>query len=148
MKVSTKGRYGLRALVDLAANQESGQVSLKCIAERQGLSENYLEQMFSVLKKSGLVKSIRGAQGGYLLSRPADKVTVGDVLRVLEGTLAPVECVDTAFPEKCDRQGEGATAMVWRELGKKINEVVDSFTIADLVEEYHKKNQDNYIYYI
>lgn len=148
MKVSTKGRYGLRAVVDLAVNEKDGQVSLKSVAERQGLSENYLEQLFSSLKKSGLVKSVRGAQGGYLLARPADKITVGDVLRSLEGTLCPVECIDLEMPSSCDKADACVTATVWAKLRDKINEVVDSFTIADLVTDYKNKIQDDFIYYI
>ncbi len=148
LKVSTKGRYGLRAMVDLAANQDDTQVSLKSIAERQGLSENYLEQMFSVLKKSGLVKSVRGAQGGYFLAKPADKITVGDILRVLEGPVAPVDCISTDVHGQCCRESKCATIEVWKELRDKINEVIDSYTLANLVDEYNKKNQDGYIFYI
>ena len=148
MKVSTKGRYGLRAVVDLAVNENDGQVSLKSVAERQGLSENYLEQLFSSLKKSGLVKSVRGAQGGYLLARPADKITVGDVLRSLEGTLCPVDCIDLEMPSSCDKADACVTAPVWAKLRDKINEVVDSISIADLVTDYKNKIQDDYIYYI
>lgn len=148
MKVSTKGRYGLRAIVDLAINVDEGQVSLKSVAQRQGLSENYLEQLFSSLKKSGLVKSIRGAQGGYLLSKPADKITVGDVLRSLEGTLSPVECIDLDMPSCCDKSDLCVTAPVWAKLRDKINEVVDSITIADLVLDFKNKTKNDYIYYI
>lgn len=148
VKVSTKGRYGLRAIVDLAVNEKDGQVSLKSVAERQDLSENYLEQLFSSLKKSGLVKSIRGAQGGYLLAKPAEKITVGDVLRSLEGTLCPVDCIDLEMPSGCDKADYCVTAPVWAKLRDKINEVVDSITIADLVLDYKNKTQGDYIYYI
>ncbi len=148
MKVSTKGRYGLRAIVDLAVNDGDGQVSLKSVAERQGLSENYLEQLFSSLKKSGLVKSVRGAQGGYMLAKPADNISVGDVLRSLEGTLCPVDCIDLESPINCDRADLCVTATVWAKLRDKINEVVDSISIADLVLEFEKKTKNDYIYYI
>ncbi len=148
LKVSTKGRYGLRAIVDLAVNDKDGQVSLKSVAQRQGISENYLEQLFASLKKSGLVKSVRGAQGGYILSKPADKITVGDVLRSLEGTLCPVECIDLDLPTDCDKADVCVTAPVWAKLRDKINEVVDSFTIADLVLDYENKTKNDYIYYI
>lgn len=148
VKVSTKGRYGLRAIVDLAINNQDGQVSLKSVAQRQGLSENYLEQLFSSLKKSGLVKSIRGAQGGYLLAKPAEMISVGDVLRSLEGTLCPVECIDLDMATNCDRADECVTVTVWAKLRDKINEVVDSITIADLVSEYEEKTKNDYIYYI
>ncbi len=149
LKVSTKGRYGLRAIVDLAVNDREGQVSLKSVAERQGLSENYLEQLFSSLKKSGLVKSIRGAQGGYLLAKPAEKILVGDVLRSLEGTLCPVDCIDLEMPVSCDKADSCVTAAVWAKLRDKINEVVDSITVADLVQQHQEKTRnDDYIYYI
>ncbi len=148
MKVSTKGRYGLRAIVDLAVHEKDGQVSLNSVAARQGLSENYLEQLFSSLKKSGLVKSIRGAQGGYLLAKPAAKITVGDVLRSLEGTLCPVECIDLDIPSSCERSDTCVTATVWTKLRDAIDEVVDSITIADLTLEYLEKNKNNYTYYI
>jgi Rrf2 family transcriptional regulator, cysteine metabolism repressor len=148
LKVSTKGRYGLRAIVDLALNDKDGQVSLKSVAERQGISENYLEQLFSSLKKSGLVKSIRGAQGGYMLAKSADKITVGDVLRSLEGSLCPVDCIDLDLPTGCDRADVCVTAPVWIKLRDKINEVVDSFTIADLVTDFENKTKNDYIYYI
>ncbi len=148
MKVSTKGRYGLRAIVDLAIHSKEGQVSLKCVAERQDLSENYLEQLFSSLKKSGLVKSIRGAQGGYLLAKPAENISVGDVLRSLEGTLCPVDCIDLEMPVSCDKADSCVTATVWAKLRDKINEVVDAISIADLVLEYESKTKNDYIYYI
>lgn len=148
MKVSTKGRYGLRAIVDLAAHESEGQVSLKSVAERQGLSENYLEQLFSSLKKSGLVKSVRGAQGGYLLAKATYKITVGDVLRSLEGTLCPVDCIDPDVPTSCERSDKCVTADVWVKLRDKINEVVDSITLADLVSDLENKTNNDYIYYI
>ena len=91
MKLSTKGRYGLRALIDLARYSEMEPVSISCIAERQNLSERYLEQLMSLLKKAGLIKSIRGAGGGYVLAKDAGEISVGDVLRALEGSLEPVE---------------------------------------------------------
>lgn len=148
MKVSTKGRYGLRAIVDLAAHEGEGQVSLKSVAERQGLSENYLEQLFSSLKKSGLVKSVRGAQGGYLLAKSSEKITVGDVLRSLEGTLCPVECIDPDVPSRCSKSDMCVTADVWAKIRDKINEVVDSITLADLVSDLENKTKNDYIYYI
>lgn len=148
MKVSTKGRYGLRAMVDLAVNDRDGQVSLKSVAERQGLSENYLEQLFSSMKKAGIVKSVRGAQGGYLLAKPAENISVGDVLRSLEGTLCPVDCIDLDMPTACDKSDVCVTATVWAKLRDKINEVVNSISIADLVKEYEEKTKNDYIYYI
>lgn len=139
MRVSTKGRYGLKAIVDLAINYNDGQISLKSIAKRQGISENYLELLFASLKKSGLVRSVRGAQGGYMLAKPAEKITVGDVLRSLEGALCPVECIDLDIPSECEKVDTCVTAPVWIKLRDKINEVVDSITIDDLVKDYQNK---------
>lgn len=137
--MSTKGRYGLKAIVDLAINYNDGQISLKSIAKRQGISENYLELLFASLKKSGLVRSVRGAQGGYMLAKPAEKITVGDVLRSLEGALCPVECIDLDIPSECEKVDTCVTAPVWIKLRDKINEVVDSITIDDLVKDYQNK---------
>lgn len=139
--VSTKGRYGLKAVVDLAVNSDNGLVSIKSISQRQGISENYLEQLFASLKKSGIVKSVRGAQGGYMLSKPAEKITVGDVLRSLEGALCPVECMEFDFTE-CDKSDTCVTAPVWAKLRDKVNEVVDSIYISDLVKDYRNKTKN------
>lgn len=141
LKVSTKGRYGLKAVVDLAINQDNGMISIKSIAQRQGLSENYLEQLFASLKKSGIIKSVRGAQGGYMLAKPADRITVGDVLRSLEGALCPVECMDFEYPTECEKSETCVTAPVWAKLRDKVNEVVDSITINDLVKDYENKTK-------
>ncbi|RCX16851.1 BadM/Rrf2 family transcriptional regulator [Anaerobacterium chartisolvens] len=151
MKLSTKGRYGLKAMLDLALHDSEGQVALKTIAERQGLSENYLEQLFAILKKAELVKSIRGAQGGYILSQTPDNITVGSVLRALEGSLAPTECVtDSSEPLYCSKSGKCVTKLVWEKIRDKVNEVVDSMTLADLLEDYRKANSGDefFTYYI
>ncbi|HOQ37398.1 MAG TPA: Rrf2 family transcriptional regulator [Acetivibrio sp.] len=140
MKLTTKGRYGVKAMIDLALQGSEEPVSLKSIAERQNLSENYLEQLFAVLKKSGLVKSVRGAQGGYLLAgNPAD-ITIGSILRSLEGSLAPVDCVLEEDPVKCDKSDSCITKFVWEKIRDSVNSVVDSITLADLIAEYKKKN--------
>ena len=139
MKISTKGRYGLRAMVDIALNSNGDFIPLKQIAERQNISENYLEQVFSTLRKSDLVKSIRGSQGGYALSREASKVTVGEVLRALEGELSITgDDSDSASFEKSIEDCIKKT--VWQEVNKSINAVVDSITLEDLVEQYKKLN--------
>ncbi len=138
MKLTTKGRYGVKAMIDLALQGSEEPVSLKSIAERQNLSENYLEQLFAVLKKSGLVKSVRGAQGGYLLAgNPAD-ITIGSILRSLEGSLAPVDCVLEEDPVKCDKSDSCITKFVWEKIRDSVNSVVDSITLADLIAEYKK----------
>lgn len=151
MKLSTKGRYGSRAMLDLAIhyNETGAPVALSGIAERQGISEEYLEQIFSSLRRSGLVESVRGAQGGYKLGRPADKITVGDILRVLEGSLAPVDCVAEGKAPACERYDECVMNGVWLKLRDAIVNTVDSITLADLVEEAHEKqNKSQPMYYI
>lgn len=149
MKLSTKGRYGLKAILDLAIHHKDGHVSLKGIAERQDISENYLEQLFSSLKKAGLIKSIRGSQGGYLLAGAPDTISVGAVLRALEGSLAPVDCVIEDFPAQCDRSGICVTRLIWEKIRDSVNNVVDSITLDDLVKEYKSSNDlDGYIYNI
>ncbi|GAB4260260.1 MAG: Rrf2 family transcriptional regulator [Thermincola ferriacetica] len=118
MKVSTKGHYGVLAMFDLAQHYGEGPVSLKSIAERQGLSEPYLEQLIAVLRKAGLVKSVRGAQGGYILAREPRDIKVGDIIRVLEGPIAPVECVSQDDPEHCLKFDFCVTKSVWEKVKK------------------------------
>ncbi len=137
MKLSTKGRYGLKAMLDLAVHSNEGQVALKSIAERQGLSENYLEQLFAALKKAKLVKSVRGSQGGYSLGRDAQSITVGDILRTLEGSLAPTECVsDNSEGHHCSSSGGCITRSVWEKIRDGINNVIDNITLQELVNDY------------
>ena len=133
MKISTRGRYALRLMLDLAKNQTGEPVSLKDIATRQGISDKYLEQIISVLNKAGYVKSVRGAQGGYILTRKTEEYTVGMILRLTEGSLAPVACVEEE--NCCERMQDCATLYVWRKMNDAINEVVDGITLADLVEK-------------
>ncbi len=139
MKVSTKGRYGLKAMVDLAVHCKGNLcVSLKSIAERQGISEAYLEQLMAVLKKNGFVKSIRGAQGGYILAKDLEEISVGDILRALEGPLNVVECVSDKKNVSC---GSGTckkcvTKNVWEKISDSLSEVVDSISLKDLADEY------------
>lgn len=133
MKVSTKGRYALRMMLDLAQNSSGVPISLKDIAARQGISDKYLEQIISILNKAGYVRSIRGAQGGYLLRREAKDYTVGMILRLTEGSLAPVFCVDGDEVE-CERQDSCATVVVWDKVNTAINDVVDNITLQDLID--------------
>lgn len=135
MKLSTKGRYGLRALIDLAKYSEIEPVSISSIASRQGISERYLEQLMALLKKAGLVKSIRGASGGYTLARSADDISVGDVLRALEGNLEPVDCPAFTEQEGCESAGGCVTKYVWKKINESINQTVDRMKISELVEE-------------
>ena len=139
MKISTKGRYALRLMIDLSMNSVGEPVSLKDVAKRQGISEKYLEQIISVLNRAGYVKSIRGAQGGYLLRRAPEEYTVGMILRLTEGSLAPVTCVeDGDFP--CERQENCVTVILWKKINDAINSVVDSITLQDLVDWQNEKN--------
>ena len=131
MKLSTKGRYGLRALIDLAQYSGETPVSITSISDRQNISERYLEQLMSMLKKGGLVKSLRGAGGGYLLTRAPEEYTVGEILRPLEGDLAPVECAtDRDF---CQRSRECVTVELWQDIHRAVAAVVDGTTLADLI---------------
>lgn len=133
MKLSTKGRYGLMAMFQLALEFGNGPISLKYIAEKQVLSENYLEQLFSNLRRDGLITSVRGAQGGYMLSRDPEEITVGQVLRSLEGSLAPAEC--TLHDTDCTKEEGCATKLVMVKIKDSIESVVDSITLKDMVEE-------------
>lgn len=139
MKISTKGRYALRLMLDLALLNSKQPVPLKDIAERQDISDKYLEQIVTQLSRSDLVRSVRGAGGGYLLTRQPENYTVGEILRALEGSLAPVLCAENATC--CERAEQCVTMEVWAEINQAINNVVDNMTLADLVERYHKKVQ-------
>ena len=132
MKISTKGTYAIQVMLDLAMHDTGENINVKKIAERQDISEKYLEQIISVLNKAGFVKSIRGAQGGYRLSRPADKYTVGDILRITEGPLEPVSPNDSPLG-------------IWRKLSEAIDNVVDSVTLQDLVDEENSRLAADYI---
>lgn len=138
MKLSTKGRYGLRAMVDLALNSEDGTpVSIQSISQREQISESYLEQLVRRLRNADILVSQRGAGGGYVLARPADEITVGEVLRALEGNLKAVECVsDTAGA--CTHMDLCVTRFVWERVNAAIEEAVDSITIGQLVSESRK----------
>lgn len=135
MKLSTKGRYGLRAMIEIASRQGEGPVTTHAIAEHQGLSERYLEQLLIPLKQAGLVKSIRGAQGGYVLNQNAARITAGDVIRVLEGPIAPVDCINEKFPEECTRADQCVTREIWSRVRDAISEILDSYTLQDLVDK-------------
>jgi len=141
MNISTKGRYGLRAMVDIAVHSLGDYIPLKVIAERQAISENYLEQVFSVLRKAKLVKSARGSQGGYTLSKAASKITVGEVLRILEGDLSINGDDDGALG--LDKTIKVCiNTMVWQNVNEQINKVVDGVTLQDLVEKYKSLNTE------
>ncbi len=138
MKISTKGRYAVRVMLDLAANNTGECIKVKQIAERQGISEKYLEQIISILNRAGYVKSVRGAQGGYRIAKDPKEYTVGMILRLTEGSLSPVACLDGGA-NVCERCDTCETVGVWRELAEAINRVVDHVTIADLLEKQQER---------
>ncbi|NCB62422.1 MAG: Rrf2 family transcriptional regulator [Clostridia bacterium] len=138
MKISTKGRYALRLMLDIALNSKGDAISLRDVAKRQEISDKYLEQIVTPLARAGLLRSVRGAGGGYLLTREPRDYTVGEILRPLEGSLAPVSCVDGS--ECCGRAERCVTVDIWRNIQEAVNGVVDHTTLADLVEDYYKKN--------
>ena len=137
MKISTKGRYALRLMLDLAIHSEGSAVPLRDVAQRQEISDKYLEQIVTQLSRAGLVRSVRGAGGGYLLTRTPEGYTVGEILRVLEGSLAPVSCADGVGC--CERADRCVTVEVWREIQAAVDGVVDHITLEDLVARYHEK---------
>lgn len=140
MKISTKGRYGLRAMLDLAIHSGS-HVSIGAIAERQDVSANYLEQVFALLRKGGLVNSIKGAQGGYVLADKPSNITVGKILRVLEGDLAIV--VDDNNTAMTNNQMEYCLKnAVWEKMNASINQLADSITLEDLMNQYNQLNSN------
>ena len=141
MRISTKGRYALRLMLDLGTNCSGDPIRLKDVARRQGISEKYLEQIISVLNKAGFVRSIRGPQGGNVLSKRPEAYTVGMILRLTEGSLAPVECAEKESGA-CEREDDCVTLILWKKLNDAINGVVDHVTLADLLEWQAAKAND------
>ena len=134
MMISTRGRYSLRVLTDLAAHREEGYLPMKDVANRQGLSLGDLEKILPVLVKNGIVEGIQGKGGGYRLRREPEAYTLGQILRLTEGSLAPVACLECGSAP-CDRAGDCPTLPVWTELDRRINDYLDSVTLADLVKK-------------
>ena len=139
MRISTKGRYAIKLMLDLATNDNGEPIRLKDVARRQEISEKYLEQIINPLTKSGLVKSFRGAQGGYMLTNPPEATTVGEILCVLEGSLSPVDCVDHP---NCANSDHCVSLSIWKKMKVALDEVVDNITLADMAAEYAEKNPD------
>jgi Rrf2 family protein len=146
MKLSTKSRYGLRALIDLAQHGTLGQVALHQIAQRQSLSIKYLEQDFAALRKAGLVRSVKGAQGGYVLARPAEQIRVGEILRVLEGDLSLVDESDAM--DRPSQVRHFLVSRVWQPLSQRIEEQMNALTLADLVSQHLQDEGQEPMYYI
>lgn len=143
MKISTKGRYALRLMLDLALNNSGEPVRIKDIAARQEISDKYLEQIISTLNKAGYVKSVRGPQGGYHLAKEPSQYTVGMILRLTEGSLAPVACLENEEND-CQRRTYCVTLRLWQMLNDAISNVIDKVTLADLVE-WQGELTDNYV---
>ena len=133
MKLSTRGRYGINAMYELARSYGGAPMSIKAIAERQGIPESYLEQLIAVLRRDELVAGIRGAQGGYVLSRDPESITIGDVLRSLEGGLNLVDCL--LEEDSCDKSCACPSRIVWKKVSDGLNQVVDSITLRDMLTE-------------
>ena len=148
MKLSTKARYGSRAMLELALNYERGPVSVKHIALHQRISSKYLEHLIASLKAAGLVKSVRGARGGYILARPPEKIKLSEVFEVLEGSATPVECVDS--PESCFMKDICATRDIWVQIGETMMEILEHTTLQDLAERRRQKRASpkSVMYYI
>ncbi|MBU3107271.1 RrF2 family transcriptional regulator [Clostridium gasigenes] len=140
MKLSTKGRYGVKAMVDLAIHYGDTPVSIKTISKRQNISEYYLEQLFSPLRKAGLIKSIRGAQGGYVLNKTPGQIKVSDVMYVLEGPIEIAECIEGV---ECNNVDCCATRLLWEKIKNSIDEVMESITLQDIANDYASIKQKN-----
>ena len=143
MRVSTRGRYAIRLMLDLASNDSGGPIRLRDVANRQHISEKYLEQIISVLNKAGYVRSIRGPQGGYSLTRSPGEYTAGMILRLTEGSLSPVECTEENGTP-CDREENCVTKLLWQKLDNAINDVVDNVTLEDLLS-WQNSRADDYV---
>ncbi len=141
MKISTKGRYALRLMLDLAEHVGCGYVVLKDIAERQNISKKYLEQIMPVLNRTDFLIANRGYQGGYMLAKPPSKYTVGEILRATEGSLAPVACLERE-PNECPRAGECLTLGMWKGLYDVITDYLDGITLQDLLDNRNARGGD------
>ena len=144
MKISTKGRYALRMLLDLAEHENDGFIALKDIAKRQNISKKYLEQIVPILNKSDILQTNRGFQGGYKLARAPGKYTVGMILRLTEGGLSPVPCLDQN-PIQCDRANECVTLPIWQGLSKVINDYLDNITLQDVLDKQRERYANDYM---
>jgi Rrf2 family protein len=138
LKISTKGRYGLEALVDLALHADEGHVNIKSVADRCGLPETYILQIFLKLRRAGIVESVRGAHGGYKLAKDAAEVTVGMVLATLEGPLAPVNCIVKGAEQPCDRYESCTTRELWEDIMETLNKIAVAVSVGDLVTCYRR----------
>jgi len=144
MKLSTRSRYGIRAALDLAKNYGNGPLQIKAIAKTEDISNKYLEQLISILKAAGMVRSVRGPKGGYMLAKDPSEVTLGDIFKILEGPFVPVECLgDSSY---CDKCGDCLMRPVWAKLQGAIDDVLDGMTLKDLADQ--SKNFDGVNFHI
>ena len=147
MKLSTKGRYGTRVLIDLATHRDAGLVLLKDVAQRQEISLRYLEHIVTPLVKAGIIRSTRGAKGGVSLAKPPAKITLLEIVQIMEGSTSPVECVDA--PELCQRSKVCAMRDVWTELKLSIDRLLETTTLEDLIKKQKQKDQpEPLMYYV
>ena len=144
MKISTKGRYALRMLIDLAEHQNNGFISLKEIAERQSISKKYLEQIVPILNRKDYLKTNRGFQGGYQLAKAPNQCVVGDILRLTEGNLAPVACLEQEVNE-CERNATCPTLPIWQGLSRVINEYLDNITLQDILDQQKEQRSNDFV---
>ena len=144
MKISTKGRYALRMLIDLAEHKENGYISLKDIAKRQQISKKYLEQIIPIFNHTGMLLTNRGAQGGYKLARKPEQYTVAEVLRLTEGSIAPVACLDQD-PNECERSAECVTLPIWQGLYDVITEYLEGITLQDILDKEQERHGNDYV---
>jgi Rrf2 family cysteine metabolism transcriptional repressor len=149
MRISTRAEYGLRAMLDLAEHYRQEPITLRSIAARQGISESYLEQLIAVLKKAGLVTSVRGAQGGYVLACDPGQIKISVIFTSLEGPIAPVDCVrEHQLAGECRNSQKCAVQLLWLKLSRSMAAVLEATTLADLVAQSQELNQANFIYQI
>ncbi|MDO9566688.1 MAG: Rrf2 family transcriptional regulator [Candidatus Desulfaltia sp.] len=141
MRLSTKSRYGTRAMLDIAINYEKSPVSVKSLSQRQNISVKYMEKLIQLLKIAGLIKSIRGSGGGYTLNKDTDQIKLRDIIDALEGSMFHVNCVDN--PATCNRAKKCVTYEIWKDIQDTINNMLDSLTLADMVERQLKINSIN-----
>ena len=142
MKLSTKGRYGMRAMLDLALYGQEQPVSLRSISQRQDISESYLEQLIAKLKRAGLVESVRGAGGGYQLTKPASEISVGEVLYVLEGNLNPVDCNEISSNGGCKHKEHCLSKYAWQKIYQSIQDTVDHMYLSELLQQQESDHKE------
>jgi len=144
LKISTKGRYALRMLLDLAENKNSGFIALKEIAERQNISKQYLEQIITIINNSMILRANRGKHGGYMLAKEPSEITVGQILRITEGNISSISCLEGEV-NQCDKVDTCKTLYIWKELNKVIADYLDSVTLQDILNKYQEQHIDNYV---